>query len=79
MPGYINDTRSIMRFLSDDVSRDMYINLMDQYRPAGKVSPSDYKEINRRLTGDEYHKALKAAQKAGLWRFDQCRPSFPWQ
>jgi putative pyruvate formate lyase activating enzyme len=54
----------------------MYINVMAQYYPAGKVSDSRFKEINRRLTTDEYQKALKIARKAGLWRFDERRSCF---
>ncbi len=75
MPGLIEETRAIMQFLSREVSPDTYINVMAQYYPAGRVSESRYPEINRRLTPAEYREALRAAQAAGLWRFDQRR----WQ
>ena len=76
MPGYLNDTKAIMHFLADVVSRDMYVNVMAQYHPTGKVSASSFKEINRRPTTDEYQKAIQIAQKAGLWRFDERRLFF---
>ncbi len=35
MPGQIAGTESILRFLAEEVSPDTYVNVMDQYRPAG--------------------------------------------
>lgn len=38
LPGGIAGTAEIMRFLAEDISRNTYINSMDQYRPAGRRS-----------------------------------------
>ncbi len=73
MPGDIAGTESVMRFLAEELSPDTYVNLMDQYHPAGRVSPSQFVEINRCITSAEYQRALEAARAAGLWRFDQRR------
>jgi putative pyruvate formate lyase activating enzyme len=73
MPGAIAGTEEIMRFLADEVSPDTYVNLMAQYYPAGKVSAEKYPEINRRITNEEYYEAVRVAQNAGLWRFDERR------
>jgi putative pyruvate formate lyase activating enzyme len=70
MPGGIAGTRDIIRFLAHEISPHTYINIMDQYYPAGKVSAEKYAEINRRITVQEYANAIGAAQKAGLYRFD---------
>jgi putative pyruvate formate lyase activating enzyme len=74
MPGEICETESIMRFLAEEVSVDTYVNLMDQYYPAGRVSDAQFIEINRRVTAAEHERALKAARRAGLWRFDERGP-----
>ena len=74
MPGDIAGTESIMRFLAEEISAETYVNLMDQYYPAGRVSGGQFVEINRRITGAEYERAVAAARAAGLWRFDQRRP-----
>lgn len=74
MPGNIAGTREIMRFLAEEVSPDTYVNIMDQYYPAGKVGRDFYPEINRRITDDEYREAVQVAREAGLWRFDERRP-----
>jgi len=77
MPGEIAGTESIMRFLAEEVSPDTYVNLMDQYYPAGRVSGEQFGEINRHTTRAEYEAAVAKARAAGLWRFDQRRPKRP--
>ena len=71
MPGLVADTAVIMRFLADEVSPNLYLNLMAQYYPAYKISSQKYSEINRRLQSEEYQQAYQAALNAGLWRFDE--------
>jgi len=70
MPGDICRTREIMRWVAGELGTDTYVNVMPQYRPAGKVSHKDYGEINRCLTGEEFRRAIEAAAEAGLFRFD---------
>jgi putative pyruvate formate lyase activating enzyme len=74
MPGDTAGTEAIMRFLAEEVSRDTYVNVMSQYYPAGRVSNSQFVEINRRLTDAEYARALEAARAAGLRRIEDRRP-----
>ncbi|MEW5941178.1 MAG: radical SAM protein [Chloroflexota bacterium] len=71
MPGGVAGTREIMKFLSEEVSPHAFVNVMAQYRPAGKVSAEKFPEINRGVTHAEYAEAIAAAQEAGLSRFDQ--------
>ncbi|HTS28351.1 MAG TPA: radical SAM protein [Bryobacteraceae bacterium] len=71
MPGEIAGTESIMRFLASEISPDTYVNVMDQYHPAGRVDGSLFVEIDRRTTTAEYRKAVAATRSAGLWRIDQ--------
>ena len=71
MPGGIAGTREIMEFLAREVSPHSYVNLMDQYRPAGKVTGDRFCEINRGISGQECEEALVAAREAGLHRFDE--------
>ncbi len=73
MPDAREDTRAIMRFLAEEISPDTYVNIMDQYRPEGRVGPQKYSEINRRITSRELEEAYEAARDAGLHRFDERR------
>ncbi len=71
MPGLLDDTLEIMQWLAQNLSRDTYINVMDQYYPAHKAETEPrFGEINRRITANEFCGALELARKAGLWRFD---------
>ena len=37
MPGLVNEGQEIMKWLAQSVSRDMYVNIMEQYRPDAHV------------------------------------------
>ena len=41
LPGGLAGSAATARFLADEVSRDTYINVMDQYRPAFKAAPGN--------------------------------------
>ena len=69
MPGGLDETREILRFLARKVSVDTYVNVMDQYRPCGRAN--QFPPLDRRLTNDEYQEALKMARDAGLQRLDE--------
>jgi len=71
MPGGLDETREIMRFLATEVSHDTFVNVMPQYRPDARAA--EHPEINRPITLDEYHEALTIAEEEGLWRFDRRR------
>ncbi len=73
MPGMLDETRAILRWLAEEVSPDTYVNVMAQYYPAWKVGPNSYPEINRRITWEEYRQALAIAREVGLWRLEGVR------
>ena len=70
MPGDICSTGKIMRWIARELGADTYVNIMAQYRPAGKVSRTQYPEIDRCLTHEEFQSAIEAAREAGLFRLD---------
>jgi putative pyruvate formate lyase activating enzyme len=70
MPGRLDDTRRIMEWIAG-LSRDSYVNVMDQYYPAWKAKTNPrFAGINRRLSRPEVSQALDLARAAGLWRLD---------
>lgn len=73
MPGELEETREIMRFLAEEISPHTYVNIMGQYYPAGKVDARHYPELNRRITAAELREAYALARQAGLQRFDERR------
>lgn len=68
MPNDVANTKAIMNFLADKVSRHTYVNVMDQYHPCGKAIKDPI--INRRITRSEFVDAMRWAKEAGLYRLD---------
>jgi putative pyruvate formate lyase activating enzyme len=69
LPGGLAGTPEIVRFLSQEVSPDTYLNLMDQYRPAYKANAKP--PLDRPINREEFAAAVKLARQAGLKRLDR--------
>jgi putative pyruvate formate lyase activating enzyme len=72
LPKGLAGTPEIAHFLAEEVSRDTYINIMDQYRPCYKAR--ELPPLNRRTSRAEFNQALEQACGAGLHRFDKHGP-----
>lgn len=70
MPGAREDAVEVLRFLAQDISRDTYVNLMDQYRPAGAVLEGGYPELQTSHPIREREQLERVGRSFGLWRFD---------
>lgn len=68
MPDGLAGTASVMGFLANEISRNTYVNVMDQYHPCGQAH--GHRHLGRRITSGEFEEALQAAGQAGLWRLD---------
>lgn len=68
LPEGIAGTEGVVAFIAEEISKDTYINIMDQYHPCFKAF--DHSPLNRRITKSEYMEALKVAIEAGLTRID---------
>jgi putative pyruvate formate lyase activating enzyme len=68
LPDGLAGTEEVARFLVDEISPDTYTNIMAQYYPCYKAS--EHPPLDRRLTNEEFRKALREAKDAGLKRLD---------
>ncbi|MCX7844815.1 MAG: radical SAM protein [Candidatus Bipolaricaulota bacterium] len=66
LPNDLAGTERVLRFLREEISPDTYVNLMAQYYPTHRAW--EFPEISRRITSEEYKKALVLAQSMGLRR-----------
>ena len=66
LPNQIAGSEKVLDFIADELSKDSYVNIMDQYRPAYRAY--HYDEINRRITRNEYQEVIQYALKIGLSR-----------
>jgi len=64
LPEGISGSEGIFEFLAGEVSREVYVSLMSQYFPAYEAVGDP--EIGRRITGEEFKKAVRAFHEAGL-------------
>ncbi|MFP7755584.1 radical SAM protein [Thermodesulfobacteriota bacterium B35] len=69
MPGQLDETAAIVRFLAREISPRTYVNIMDQYHPCARAG--DFPEIDRAITAEEYRQARELAREAGLDRLDR--------
>ena len=70
MPGLLDETKACLDWLAERLGPGTYVNVMDQYRPAGKVSEGRFEEISRRVTTAEFTEARRYARSLGL-RLDE--------
>jgi putative pyruvate formate lyase activating enzyme len=68
LPEGIAGTSGVVKFLAEEISKNTYINIMDQYHPCFKAF--DHPPLNRRITPQEYADAVQMAIDAGLKRID---------
>lgn len=79
MPGLEKEGEQIVRWVAENISKDTYVNIMEQYFPTANVGKKDikrggrehirYADINRHIEPKEVSSVYKSAKDAGLWRF----------
>ncbi|MGA6992376.1 MAG: hypothetical protein WBX50_00610 [Candidatus Deferrimicrobiaceae bacterium] len=69
MPGDASTTRQVIDFLADEIGKETYLNLMNQYRPCGRAL--EYPEIGRRTAHAEWEEARGYAREKGMSRLDE--------
>lgn len=66
LPDNLAGSEKVLDFVADEISKNTYINIMDQYHPAYKAI--DYPGLYRRIKSYEYQKVLDYAMLKGLHR-----------
>lgn len=69
LPQGLAGTKEVMHFLASEISKNTYVNIMDQYYPCGKIPLNS--PLNRRITKEEFNDAVKAAKEEGITRLDK--------
>lgn len=71
LPGKTRNSINAIKLLKERFGNSIYISLMAQYLPCGKVDAEHYPEINRRITRRELEKVETALFDSGLNGFVQ--------
>ena len=69
LPGELANSDKVMKFLSEEISKNTYLNLMDKYHPCYQAFQRP--PLDRLITQEEYEETLKLAEKYGLCRLDR--------
>jgi putative pyruvate formate lyase activating enzyme len=64
LPNGLADSEKIFRFISEELSKDVYISLMSQYFPSHNARNKVL--LNRKIYHSEYLRAVKLLEKYGL-------------
>ena len=64
MPGWVEDSKSILSWIAKNLGKESYVNVMDQYYPYFKAC--DYPEICRRISKEEFDEVYSFAKMLGL-------------
>jgi putative pyruvate formate lyase activating enzyme len=64
LPNGLAGSKECFEFIGRDLSKNTTVNVMAQYYPTFKAS--EYPDINRRITTQEYREALEELQRVGL-------------
>jgi putative pyruvate formate lyase activating enzyme len=68
LPEGLAGSSEILKFLAEQISKDTYLNIMDQYRPAYRAR--NYPELDRRLSYTEFQEVIDLAEEWGFTRLD---------
>ncbi len=64
LPNNVSSTEKVLKFISEEISKETYVSLMSQYFPAYRAK--EYEEISRMITPEEYERAIFYFKKYGL-------------
>ncbi len=65
LPNNISGSKKTFNFVAKEISPDTYMSVMAQYHTANKSS--QYEELNRKITQEEYDEVLEDFDAAGLY------------
>jgi len=66
LPNGLSGSEKIFEFLAKEVSKNTFLNIMDQYWPAFKAYK--FQELSRRIRKEEFENVISLAQKFGFKR-----------
>ncbi len=64
LPNAIENTKGVLRWIRENIGKNVWLSLMSQYTPLWKASL--YPEINRKIIKEEYEEVLNFATKLGF-------------
>lgn len=67
MPEGLAQTKEIMTFIVEHISKNTFVNIMNQYRPCGLAY--NFESLKKRVSAKEYYKTIEEAKHIGIQNF----------
>lgn len=64
LPGHVDDSKKIIKYLYETYKDNIIISIMNQYTPVCKID--DFPNLNRKLTDEEYDEVIDYACSLGI-------------
>ncbi len=64
LPGYLENSKQVLKYLYEEYGDTIYVSIMNQYTPLEGVSK--FPEINRKVTDEEYEEVIDYAISLGI-------------
>ena len=64
LPGYVEDSKRVIKYLYETYGNEIYISILSQFTPLEGLD--NYPEINRKLTEEEYDEVVDYAIELGV-------------
>jgi putative pyruvate formate lyase activating enzyme len=66
LPGHVDNSKAVLRYIAEELSPDIHISLMSQYHPTPRVA--DHPKLGRCLERGEYDEVLDEFERLGFHR-----------
>ncbi len=66
LPGHVENSKKVLRFIASELSPDVHISLMSQYYPTPRVAR--HPKLGRTLYRHEYDEVIEEFENLGFWR-----------
>ncbi|MBR4779937.1 MAG: radical SAM protein [Lachnospiraceae bacterium] len=67
LPGYVPESKRVLRYLHETFGNDIYISIMSQYTPMPHILEGDrYPELKDKVTKEEYDRLVDFAIRIGI-------------
>ena len=64
LPNHITNSKKILKWIKENINKDVYVSIMAQYFPTYKAKEDS--ELNRKLTKEEYEEIVEYMEKINL-------------
>lgn len=66
LPGHLEESKKILRYLVETYGERIYVSIMNQYTPMEGIEQTGYQELSERITEEEYEEVVDYAIEIGL-------------